>query len=493
MPRSSPRPSTAAPRWALALLVLFGVVLHGSQLGAEFGFGEGNAGSYFGCVAKGYREVGFLATRGAPFMPDLYGGFQPYLHHPPAGFWLASAFGPHEWQLRATTLFAHLVAMLALVGLSRPVLGNARAMLAGALFLVLPVFYIDISASQWPHTIACGLLMLLGFSRYDEGRRWRMLLWATAFLGPWIDWHFGFFCLALVPLAAPWRGLRAASRLLLPGLLAVASLALFVAWRHWAAQAPIWSHPGEGGASNLDLVQGTILTRPPLADQLSGMLRCSALALTWPILVGGLIGLPWFAARAPRLAGALLVAGLLGSLLFGFHVITHTDFPSMLGPAVAVGTASLGGRTRSWIAAGVLVGVAGGWISLARVRASRTTFFRDYGAAATAATRERLEGGGERRFVVASDAWWTYRYYVDSPDFLIYPVADPALIESHRAAIAQQGKGLRFLTLRYAGPPKLPALDAYLDRFPAQRLPQLERSFGERMHIERALLVTIDP
>ena len=127
----------------------------------------------------------FLAwtLRGAPFVPDLYGGLGPYLHHPPAGFWLAAMFGAEEWQLRATTLLAHLVATMALVAFVQPLLGSTRALLAGAVLLVLPVFYLDIQASQWPFTIACGLLLLLGFDRQRQagGRGWRALTlqWAS--------------------------------------------------------------------------------------------------------------------------------------------------------------------------------------------------------------------------------------------------------------------------------------------------------------------------
>jgi hypothetical protein len=502
-PRPHPVRTRLGPGPALGALAAAGILLHLLQITAPFGFAEGNVGSYFGCVAKGYREVGWLAVRGAPFMPDLYGGLTPYLHHPPAGFWLAAALGPREWHLRTMTMLAHVAAMLALVGLLRPALGTGRALLAGAVFLVLPVFYIDISGSQWPHTIACGLWLLLAFTRWHAAgsARWRALTLLAAFVGPWIDWHFGFFCLALVPLALPWRG--ALCRLLLPAVVSCASLGLFLLWRDWAAQAPVWSAQG-AEMSNADLVSGTILTRPPLLAQLRGMLRCSGLALTWPALAGGALGLVATFRRAPRLAGALLTSGLLGSLLFGHHVQSHTDFPSMLGPAIAAGVASLFPGRRLGLGLGLLVLALAGWQGLQRVRASRTTFFRDYGQAATAATREQRTDGGVRRFVVASDTTWTYRYYIDSADFLVLPVFDPGVLEQNRAAIAQsQGKGVRFLTLRYGGAvgatwPRHPALEEYLARFPAVRLPALEQAFavdGEEgaLRIEQALLVTIEP
>jgi hypothetical protein len=172
----------------------------------------------------------------------------------------------------------------------------------------------------------------------------------------------------------------------------------------------------------------------------------------------------------------------------------------MLAPAAVVGVAALFGRSRLGLWAGVLVFVAAGVLSLQRVLSARTTFFYDYGEAANAATVERRADGSERRYVVASDVWWAYRYYIDSPDFLILPIADPAVLESNRAAIADNlDKGIRFLTLRSGGTiggrlAHNPELEAYLDRFPAKRLPALEHSFADgAMRVEKALLVTIEP
>ncbi|MEZ5962514.1 MAG: hypothetical protein R3F56_01590 [Planctomycetota bacterium] len=486
----------------LCALLACGALLHLLQLHAPFGFGEGNAGSYFACVAKGYRDIGFFALRGSPFVPDLYGGLEPYLHHPPGGFWLAAMFGADEAGLRGTTLLAHLVATVALVELLRPSLGSLRALLAGAVFLVLPVFYIDIQASQWPFTIAFGLLMLLGYERQktSSSRGWRALTLVMALLGPWADWHFGFFCLALVPLTelrAP--GLR---RLAFAWGLSGVSLLLFLLWRQWAAQAPIWSHPG-AGISNAGLVQGTILSRPPFLDQLRGMASCSNRALTLPVLAGLVLGLPSLLRRAPRLTAALVVAGLLGSLLFGNHVLTHTDFPSMLGALAAASASAMLLRHRAGGVLGVVVLAAAGWQAYTRVRQARTAFFRDYGRAATAATHEVQPDGSERRYVVASDLSWGYRYYVDSSDFLILPLVDPAVLEQNREALARMGKGVRYLRLRFGGRvgermQRFPDLDAYLARFPSRRLPELEQSFevdGElgALRVAEARLVTIEP
>lgn len=500
-PSTRPR---AAPAYTLGLcaMLVLGAAAHLSQIDAPFGFGEGNAGSYFACVAKGYYDFGFAALRGAPFVPDIYGGLSPYLHHPPLGFWLVAMFGAQEWQMRTTTLIAHLVSALVLVQLVRPLLGDVRALLAGTMLLLLPTFYLDIQASQWPFTIACGLLLLLGFDRQRRSSswRWRLLTAAAAFVGPWIDWHFGFFCLALLPLVE-WRA-PAIRRLVIAWTLSGASLALFLWWRHWAAHAPIWAAPGEG-ISNASLVSGTILLRPPFLDQLRGMLACSGTALTVPVLIGMVVGLPWLIARAPRHAAALLVAGLLGSLLFGNHVLTHTDFPSMLGPFAVTAAAAMFARHRLGIVLIAVVLGVGGWSSLQRVRASRTTFFRAYGHAATAATREVLADGSERHYIVASDMSWAYRYYIDSFDFLIQPLADPALVENNRAALKKRGKGVRFLTLRYGGAVgarwnRYPELEKYLAQFPAERLPELEMSFTvdgahDALRIEQALLVTIEP
>lgn len=500
-PSSRPSLRTAHALGLCALLAL-GAVLHLLQIRAPFGFGEGNAGSYFACVAKGFRDIGFWALRGAPFVPDLYGGLGPYLHHPPAGFWLAAMFGAEEWQLRATTLLAHLVATMALVAFVQPLLGSTRALLAGAVLLVLPVFYLDIQASQWPFTIACGLLLLLGFDRQRQagGRGWRALTLVAAFVGPWIDWHFGFFCLALIPLVeARWS---AFGRLFVAWAVSGVSLLLFLWWRQWAAAAPVWTHAGEG-ISNAGLVQGTILSRPPIVDQLRGMLSCSGRALTLAALAGMAVGLPWLLRRAPRQTIALLIAGLLGSLLFGNHVLTHTDFPSMLAPLAAAATAALVLHYRGGIVLVLVVLVVAAWSSFHRVRESRTAFFRDYGRAATAATREVGRDGSERRYVVASDMSWAYRYYIDSSDFLILPVVDPTVLEQNRANIRRLGKGVRYLSLRFGGSvgsrwQRFPALESYLAQFPMQHLPQLQQSFSvdgvpEGVRVEEALLFTIDP
>jgi hypothetical protein len=479
------RGSRRAGAALLALLAALGALLHAPWLDRPFGPMEINGANYFGVFARNWERLGFQTLRGVPLGfrdVDSIAQGSPYWTHPPGFAWLSAALGSAEWQIRLPTALGHAAAAVLAFALLRAALPPIAAALGGLAMLAAPVLAFYSLASYENAVLPLGLLAWLALRNAHAAstrRTWRGLLVAACLIGPWMDWAFGFFCIAMLPLVASrdWR--RTVRRLALPWCASLASLLAVVGWTAWAAGAPSLPATDFG-----ELLRGLLRGSggggaPALARHVENL----RLGFSLPVLALALAGLPFFARAAPRLALAMLVAGMLNAAVFPANTAGHVFYWAYLAPLVAGGVAGLariGGRRRAWIGA-ALASAAIGWGAarvLAHFRAADTTFFRDQGALITGATTD-----GARRFVVLAN--YAYGYYVRSPHAAmgLPALTDPQRLEELRTRGGHEAWGVRYVLTELEGaagggaplPRVDPALKAYLERFPSPAAPALER------------------
>ncbi len=519
-------------RWAaVALLVCVGAALHLPFLARPFGPMEVNAGNYFGVFAVNWERHGLLATRGAPLAPrpvDNLATAVPYLNHPPGFAWLSAAFGSDEWQIRAPTAIGGVLASVLLLHVLWPLLGGASALLAALLLLAAPMHVFFSVGSYENAVLPLGLLALLAFDRAARAqgasrRRWRWVLASASVVGPWMDWPYGFMCLAMVPLALT-SGLRAGvRRLVLPWVLSAVSIGGYVLWTVWVVRAP-----GMPPAASLLVSVSSVLSAPDAGGAATPVLAALADGLRQLALGYGVVGDPrdaWPALRAPVLclafAGTLVllrrapawwvamaIAGVLNLCVMTEHTRTHVFFWAYLGPWVAASGAALplafsAGIWRRVSVAGVGVIVAWcGVQGVAHLRQSSTPLFAEVGAALTRATQPADAGGRPAAVLLIPPL--TYGYYLRSDLCTRQPLVDPRQLEALRTG-ADRGVGLRYLVLELEGSAvaalpgfaQPPALAEYLDAFARTPVPELiglaaeVPGYGLSARVRAAYLVTL--
>ncbi|MBL8900956.1 MAG: glycosyltransferase family 39 protein [Planctomycetes bacterium] len=497
--------------------VLLALLLGLPFLFDPFGLFELNAGSYYGVNAKNWERLGFAELRGAQVGPGLYAsGAQPLplLHHPPGGPWILCLGSSAEWRLRLPPILAHALAVWLLFGAVARVHGQRAALLSAFFLALVPVLAVQTQSSLETLVIAAGILLLEIDARTrlapPSGRTQmqRAVLLLVALLGPWIDWFFAFFAAALlVPHAGePLR--LALRRAALPVLVSACSCCGVFAWKAWALSAPIFS----GASAGLDtwsLVENVILERRPLGPLLEAV-GLRLLEAATPFLgAAGLLGVLWMLSRAPREILRWLLPGALVIAIFAEHSATHVHFVSMLVPALCVAAGVLlgaGGRAivpRRALAMAIALGLL--LCTLEQRFAGRTDYFQELGRTLVQSTRSDSGEGLARPCFVATNAAGRMPYYIDTPYFWPLPVSKVEELEPALGAL-DGSTGARFLYLDIAAsswsaepaPPDRGDLRRFLERFPHEPLPQLERSFrcrslGTRIEIRTAWLVQLAP
>ncbi len=463
----------AKPRMAhIVLLLLSGCVLLLPWIDRCFAVLEAGGGQYTGPFVRNFERFGFFALKGLPLGPTLVDEPSlgiPYLNHPPAFFWLMYLFGSADWQMRLCTVLGQMLSSVLVYLLLVRRLGQMVALLTGFTFLVTPVLVFYSQVSFEPVVLPLGLLFMIAMDRLcnseltaRQRRAWNLVLLGVAFVGPWTDWAFSYYCLALVPLAwakqRPWTTLR---QLLPPGLCALASLVLLFVWRAHVSNFVADQGRSEFNVSISQMFESTVLIRPSLGPTLVQWAVRFSETFTLPFVLIALFGMVplWKADR--RLFLALAITGVMNLLLHPGHTFRgHHMFlaytTSLLSTCVVL--AILHGpisRLHSSVwhyvraAAIALILVWPAWVSLSLIQNTSTTFFRDQGQLLSAATRP-MGPNEQGRYLVGWGLNCGLRImgqYVDTSDVIPIPVdsAEELLKELEKV---KEGLGARYLWLR---------------------------------------------
>ncbi len=334
--------------WGL-VLVAFTLVLHAPWCGEPLGPRETNGGVYFGVACKNFEAFGFDAVRGVPHVmlrSERSLDAVPYLNHPPGLFWAMAALGTGECAIRAPIVAAGILAVLAFLALLRDRIGMRGAVVASIALVVSPAL---VQTSYESAVLACALWLVHATTRVaaTHGRArvgWRIVQVVAAAAGPWFDWSFALWCVALVPFVAPpWRD--GARRLAVPAIATVVSVAGILAWRAWAMGAPaVRDDIVPAGIETL--VQTTILNRPTIGEFVRAAWHMTSWIAGPALVVVGLLGTLRLARIAPRVAVAFAFAGVAHPLLFADHALDHGFFWTYFVVFAAAGLGALTERER---------------------------------------------------------------------------------------------------------------------------------------------------
>ena len=385
---------------AALLAMLFAGVLHGPRIGAPLETSlASESTTYMVLFFRNWDHLGWWTLRGVPTVGLAGANLQtrePYVHHPPAGYWLIylsrSLGGWNEAAFRlvpflATVLAAGLVTLLAGRFVPAP-----SALLAGLFYPVLGiVFAFGLMTNTDPLSVALILAGLLAWLRFRE-RPGRARWWAVALLAfgaAWIEWQATFFVPAI--LLAEWltpaasRRLRPALALLLP--LLVGALVLGA----WYAAA--WGSLPGFATEIAAVARGAMKGRPDatwptfFANQVEAWrqyLGWPALAFTAALLL--LAALRPRILRTPqgRCLAALLLPALLAVALFRSASFDHGFFwlpiAAFLPVALAVAHAALARRHPTVAILLVLTLFASSaWLDLRHDHRTRKATYRDLG------------------------------------------------------------------------------------------------------------------
>lgn len=438
---------------------------------------EINGANYFGVFAHNWEKFGFGALRGVPLggCVDAVANGGPYWTHPPGFAWLTASIGSAEWQLRLPTVLGHALAAVLVFLLLRPRLGRVAGLVGGLATLGVPMLAFYSLTSYENAVLPLGLLAWWGLRR-------RGLIVLACLVGPWMDWAFGFFCIAMLPLVIAGNVRDTLRALLLPACVSLLSLLAVFGWMAWASGAT-----GLPSTDFGELLRG-LLHRSDTAAAGNGarLFENLRLGFSLPVLLTAAAGLPMLFLAAPRLASAMLIGGVLNAVVFPANTAGHVFYQAYLTPLVAGGLGALpawAGTLRPLRLLLTVVALAatvlGGVRTIEHFRAADTSFFAEQGALVSAATKD---AGGRDCFVFTN---YSYGYYLRSPlvVFGVPSVTDPHKLEQLRSRPGYEAYGLRYLLTDIDGPPiggtplpKLdPALRAYLERFPRSPQPVLER------------------
>lgn len=492
---------------AALLLVAVGVAFHLPRLDKPLGIADSNAGAFIGVFLNNWDDHGFAAVRGVPLWrqrvlaPDQPAA-EPYLKHPPGLFWTSYALGTAEWTMRLPSMLGAILAAVCLFVLLCPHLGGTPAFAAGLFLLGTPSVALYSQASYETVALGMGLLLWVAVRAAEQSARWRIAAALIAFAGTWLDWSFCMFCLGLVALTAARSSRRWLARLLAPALGALAAAASVLAWQSWALRGPL--DPGQVAALREaglgELLRSTLLERPPFGRWLEGVAHFVPATASPALALAALAGVVMLARRAPKLAIALALAGA-HFVVFANHGVDHPHFYCFQTALVAASCGALGTLRlpRLALAAGLAALAAAAWLASARAVAdSDTTFLRDLGAELTTAAR-----AGERSLHVGTNFWPVFPYYVASPSVYVVPVLDANALARHRRVETYRYlwfKDVAFGPGHDARNPHLrpdPALAAFFDGMPSERVPALEVELREAcyrldLQIREVRLVTVE-
>jgi 4-amino-4-deoxy-L-arabinose transferase-like glycosyltransferase len=318
------------------LILAAALAIHAPRLNRPFGPDIASAAaSYQILFARHWDEAGFFELRGVPCVGPPAGTVierHPYLHHPVLSYWLAyglrSLLGWHEWVFRLLPFLCTLTSALLLGAITRRVLGNFAALLAGWIFLLTPMVF---SYGDMPNPEAMVLATLLGgwllHERIREqptpGRK--CAFFAVAFVGMLVDWQAYFLVLALLAGEAlrpqSTRRWRQALSLIPLSVVAVLALACWASCalgsfdalaQHFSEVARTPFSAGAVSFSEFVLMQG----------------RALFATMGWPLVGSAIVVLVSAAlgrAAALRLSAAavMLVPALVSVLLFRRPAFDH--------------------------------------------------------------------------------------------------------------------------------------------------------------------------
>ncbi|HVB76303.1 MAG TPA: glycosyltransferase family 39 protein [Candidatus Nitrosotalea sp.] len=242
-------------------------------------------------------EAGYSVTaRQALGGSALYS--QAWTNKPPLQIWSVAAaqrvFGPSEWGLHVLTFFSGLIALLAVIALSRSILGGWRALLASAgyaLLLGLPALNAEIAVPESllvaPVTCAGALILWRLCQGGPPSGRWGAL-WAPA-SGILLGLGLGFQQTVLADEAAlfwvlmvvPGRTYRELGLHLAGLALAVAAwlgpaLAVAGGSEVWFSLVGFYRSYAQYSAPRSGVITGLLIVCPPLAAAGAVLLRRSA-------------------------------------------------------------------------------------------------------------------------------------------------------------------------------------------------------------------------
>ncbi len=500
------------------MLFVLGCVLYLPFIGRDFGSKEQNPGSYFGPFVRNYEKFGIVETGGMPLGVTLLDKAEygvPYMHHPPGLFWLLYAFGTEEWQMRLPTMLGAIIAAVLTFLLLLRYLGRFESMLAGLVVLTSPVvfFYAQVSYETILLPLGLGMMLAARALQHDELRHRktvRFALVACAFCGPWIDWAFAFYCLALVPLLWQPRFRHTIRALLLPAAASIAALALIMVWRVWVSDLPGLPHPKASGLNALFEI--SVLDIPPPGQFIVACLGNLQRTYTLPVLVCAALGLWPLWRRSPRLSLALMLAGSLNVVLFASHALTHELYFAYLAPLIGASVGALWHAASQfrptrplirYLTAATVLAIAT-MASLRVMDRASTGFFRDLGQVLTRASGP-VEPDGSRLkcYHVVHSFQRYYGYYADGPFIQPYPTRDPKWMATAVGSLAKAA-GARYLWLKMSGPGTekipwlrdMPGLAEFLVNFEQERVPELEVTLNlngieDWVTVDEAWLVTL--
>lgn len=446
----------------VVILVVVGCIFLLPWIDRSFGTTEENPGKYFGPFVRNFEQFGLFALQGVPLgvtvLSDPAAGY-PYLNHPPALSWVMLMFGSAEWQMRLCTVVGLIISSILTYLLLARRCGVPASLLAALLLLVTPVMAFYSQCSYEPVVLPLGLTMCLAIERLASGglgprqrRGWMLALAGASLIGPWIDWAFAYYCVALVPLAWQSGALRVtARRLLLPALCSASSLGLHLIWR----QAAVQVGRREGIFSLGQLVDASAGQAPSLVDLLQAWSQRIPESFSLPVLVIACFGILalWRADR--RLSIALWFTGVIHVLVFRGHSMHGHQMFFAYSAIVVVACVALGllrgplARLPLSIRCGLtaVVFLWPAWHSLALIQATTTTFFRDHGTLISAATKPMTRAEGQGEYMVGWGVAGGYGYYIDSPRVRLLPIETAQELARGLPRVRRE-LGVRYLWLR---------------------------------------------
>ncbi len=355
--------------FAFGVLVAAQALLCFQGLGDQWTRGHnGFNGSAYHLAARNTARWGdlfplqYYTSRTPPTPADYYTHHPLAMHlHNVASFLL---FGDHEASIRLVPALHSVLLLIALMLFVRRFWDPLVALLAGLIYLALPIN--GIFANMQNHPAGCLFWSLVGFTCYLRFQEERARLWAGQARAPWLRWMLGLFAATFMATAWEWpayytafftavhwfslgltRQVRSGRRwwklggdvgLLVPYGLWVLALAAF----HFLLVRAF--------VGDLHELGGTIGSRLNIPwDRFMFTVRVvPELMFTWPVLVLSAVGFLRIAWRLVRgrfqhrdlMLVSFCIGGILHFLIFKWSSIVHEYWLWTTLPFAAVATAT---------------------------------------------------------------------------------------------------------------------------------------------------------
>lgn len=407
-------------------IIAFGAILNGHSIAFPFGVSEINGGYYFGPFARNWSRIGWSELRGVPLgsygLQDASFGL-PYLNHPPLFAWM-SGLGSSEWMIRLPSVIGHVLTGLLLFVIAKPSFGFLRSTIAGIIVVAVPATHVHGNCTYESVVVPAGLAtawlvrwVATCSNPWIPIRAAALLL--TGIAGLWLDWAYAFW-LGSSAVASDYRNFK--QRTLVWALICAAGLigvATIFVWRSWAVCAPVLKTCS--AAQSAALPMSAIIDRPELFEALRQMELTVGIALGWPMVLCSLLCLPFLFWRNWRFGLLLLMPGVINTVVFWKHAVSHEMYWIHFVPLIALSCVSVRSLRLHWcgglgIAIGCLALALSLTLSLKQKKTIATSLFRDLGHAIDTASLDRpLDKDPTRIFRVWHNLPIAYPYYIKSP------------------------------------------------------------------------------